>query len=327
MDIGKITRNARYASALCGRFGIEVVGVTKSACGHPSVARAMLAGGVGMLGDSRLENLARMREAGIGVPMMLLRSPALSESARCVALADVSLNVSVEVLRALDGDAARAGRTHGVILMVDLDTGREGLAPAALPGVCREVAAMRGLDLRGVGVYFARSLPVGETMAKQRELVSLAGKIEADSGIPLPVVSGGSSYAFCAATVAGRHVPGVNQLRLGMVILQGIASSKGPQLVEGFHHDTFVLRAEIIEIKQSGVRLGLLGLGRVDADPAHLFPVSPEVRVVTASADHTMVDLTDVSPAPRVGDRVSFRLGYYAMNRLMLSPYVSLVEA
>ena len=327
IDLAKITQNTRRALDLCRPFGIEVVGVTKSACGRASVARAMLARGIKALADSRLDNIARMRDAGISVPITLIRTPAPSETARCVELADSSHNASVEVLRALSADAARAGKMHGVMLMADLDTGREGFPAQELPAVCAQVAQMQALDIRGIGVYFAHHLPLDETMAKQRELVALAKRIEADCGISLPVISGGSSYAFCDVTMKGRHVPGVNQLRIGMAILHGISSSKGPAILPGFHHDAAILKVEVIEIKPRGDRrIGICAVGRLDVDPDHIFPAAPGVRVVSVTSDHTILDLTDAAPSPRVGDCVEFHLAYYGMSRLILSPYVAVTE-
>ena len=118
IDLAKIRENARKVIETCRPLGIDVVGVTKGVCGLPAVARAMVAGGVRTLADARLDNIARMRDAGIHASMLLLRSPALSEAARCVALADVSLKADRDVLRALSAQAARSGRTHRVMLSV-----------------------------------------------------------------------------------------------------------------------------------------------------------------------------------------------------------------
>ena len=67
VDLKKITENSRTTVEICRPFGIEILGVTKSAAGHPSVARAMLDGGIKTLADSRLDNIAKMRDAGIQV--------------------------------------------------------------------------------------------------------------------------------------------------------------------------------------------------------------------------------------------------------------------
>jgi len=162
IDLAKITHNARKTLAICRPFGLDVVGVTKGVCGSPAVARAIIAGGIKTLGDARLDNIARMRDAGIHEPMLLLRSPAPSEVSRC------------------------------------------------------------------------------------------------------------------------------------------------------------------IEVKKHDRLLGILSLGQLDTEPEYLFPISPGVTVVESSSDHTIVDLTESPQPPRVGDIISFYLGYFALSRLMFSPYVKI---
>ena len=360
IDLPKITDNASRTLSICRPLGIEVIGVTKGVGGRPEVARAMIAGGVTMLGDSRLENIVRMQKAGIEVPMMLLRSPALSEVADCIARVDTSLNVDLDVLRALSSEASRTGKHHSVILMVDLDTGREGLQPKDVPGMCREVSGMKGLTLQGLGAYFAYNSE-GEFQATSlRRLIALTKKIEEECGFKLPIISGGSTNVFgnfmsehkpmqcvnlstprpesrgllevhpepCSCTPpskAGlRAVERVNQLRIGTTILLGISSSIGPRRIQGFHHDTFVLKAELIELKKQDRLLGMLSLGQLDMAQEFLFPVSPGLTIVQASSDHTLVDVTDMDPKPHVGDTLAFQLGYYSLMRLMASPYVRL---
>jgi len=77
VDCERIKRNTEVIVKVCAERDIEVVGVTKACCGHPEVARAMLAGGVNMLAESRLKNVQRLREAGIGAHIMLLRLPCI----------------------------------------------------------------------------------------------------------------------------------------------------------------------------------------------------------------------------------------------------------
>jgi predicted amino acid racemase len=324
IDLPKITDNARRTLSICRPLGIEVVGVTKAVCGTPEVARAMIAGGIKVLGDSRLENIARMQKAGIEVPMVLLRSPALSEAVECIARVNTSLNVDLDVLRALSTEASRTGKRHSVILMVDLDTGREGFQPEGLPGVCREVAGMKGLTLQGLGAYFTFNSEREFQATSLRRLIALAKKIEEECGLRLPIISGGSTNIFRNFILSNKTVKGVNQLRIGTAVLLGISSSIGPRRIQGFHHDTFVLEAELIELKKGDKLLGMLSLGQLDVAQEFLFPVSPGVTIVRASSDHTLVDVTQMDPKPRVGDTFSFQLGYYSLMRLMASPYVRL---
>ncbi len=324
IDLEKITHNARKTLAICRPFGLDVVGVTKGVCGSPAVARAMIAGGIKTLGDARLDNIARMRDAGIHEPMLLLRSPAPSEVSRCIDLADISLNSDLGVLNALSQEAISMGKRHRVILMVDLDTGREGFIHDAVPGVCREVRAMDGLTLDGLGIYFSYQSEDSFHMEAQQRLVALAKEIEQERGIALSILSGGSTNVFSSLTLAGKHIAGVNQLRIGTAILLGISSSIGPRHIEGFYHDTFVLDAELIEVKKRDRLLGILSLGQLDTEPEYLFPTSPGVTVVESSRDHVIVDLTESPQPPRVGDYISFRLGYFALSRLTVSPYVKI---
>jgi predicted amino acid racemase len=284
----------------------------------------MIAGGIKMLGDSRLENIVRMQKAGIEVPMILLRSPALSEVRECIARVDMSLNVDLDVLRALSSESSRAGKHHSVILMVDLDTGREGFLPEDLPAACREVSRMKALTLRGLGAYFAYNSEREFQAASLQHLVASAQKIEEECGLSLPVISGGSTNVFANFTLENKPVKGVNQFRIGTAILLGISSSIGPRRIQGFHHDTFILKAELIELKKRDRLLGILSLGQLDTAQEFLFPVNPGVTVVRASSDHTLVDVTEMNPRPHVGDTLAFQLGYFSLMRLMASLYVRL---
>ena len=120
-----------------------------------------------------------------------------------------------------------------------------------------------------------------------------------------------------------RHVAGVNQLRIGTAILMGgINSHTGFQHAPGFHEDAFALEAELIEVKQGKRAIGILALGKQDTDPQYLYPVSREIKILDAGSDHTVVDLGSLGSTSRPGDTISFYPGYYALSRLMVSPYV-----
>jgi predicted amino acid racemase len=303
-----------------------VVGVTKGVAGMPSVARAMLDGGLETLADARLDNIARMRRAGIRGPIVLLRSPAISEAARCVELADASLNADLSVVKRLNQAVRWQRKRHGVVLMVDMNTGREGLAPDELPAAARAVARMSSLRLDGIGIYFNVALAPAQIRRRQAALVRLARTAGRESGVALRVVSGGSTNALAATVLTGDCVAGINHLRVGTAVLLGLMSSIGPKRIERFHHDAFTLAAELIEVKRRKRLLGILPFGHLDADRGFLFPALPGVRVVAVSSDHTVLDLTDTATPLRVGDWLRFHLGYYALARLALSPYVKVVE-
>jgi ornithine racemase len=321
IDPERISVNARKVVEIGRRHGIEVMGVTKGVAGDPVVAQAMLAGGIARLGDSRLENIDRMRAAGIDAPITLLRSPAPSDLSEVVRLADASLHSNVDVIEALSIEARLQRKTHGVTIMVDLHTGREGLPPDRVPAVYRGVQPLPGIRVEGLGAYFHMASAVDFQLDALRSLVDLAGKVAADTGRPVGRISGGSSVILRTIAVEGRPNPGIGELRIGTAVLLGFAASIDPVTIEGLERDTMVLRAEVIEVKPDGSGEALLALGKVETDPQFLWPITPGVRVREASSDHLMVRM---EPAPRVGDWVSFRLGYPALCRLTASPYVKI---
>jgi predicted amino acid racemase len=145
IDLDKIEENARAIVALCRQHGIEVTGVTKGVCGHPEIAKAMLRGGVTSIGESRFENIHRLRSGGVDAPCMLLRVPPLSGVDEVLASADVSLNSELPVLAGLSETAERLGRVHDVIVMVDLGDLREGVWPEDLVSFVRATLRLPGI--------------------------------------------------------------------------------------------------------------------------------------------------------------------------------------
>jgi predicted amino acid racemase len=146
IDIQKIAANARKIAAMAAVRGVQLLGVTKAVAGMPQVARAMLDGGFAGLGESRLENVRRLRRSGIIEPIMMLRIPPVSDADAVVQLTDISLNSELGTLRALSAAAVRAGRMRDVILMVELGDLREGMSPAELLE-----ASDRAMDCPGCG--------------------------------------------------------------------------------------------------------------------------------------------------------------------------------
>jgi predicted amino acid racemase len=139
IDIDKVRSNTRAIVTFCRERGVLVTGVTKVTCGMPLVARAMLEGGVVSLGESRVENIRRMRASGINAPMIMLRIPPLSQVDEIVAHADISLNSELSVIRSLSKAALRKGKIHKIILMVDLGDLREGIWRRDLMDTAAEV--------------------------------------------------------------------------------------------------------------------------------------------------------------------------------------------
>lgn len=343
VDLERVEHNTRALVDRLAPLGVGVTAVTKATLGSPEVAAALLRGGAVALGDSRVENLGRMRAAGHTGPMTLIRSPMLSQTDRVVSLADISLNTEAAVLDGLSAAACRAGVVHGVVLMVELGDLREGIAADDVVDAAVLVDQLPGLRLAGLGTNLACQNGVMPDQAKMDQLSSLAEQVEHRTGRRLDIVSGGNSanleWAFATSDV-GR----VNDLRLGEAILLGV-DPLHRRPIDGLHTDAFTLTAEVIEVATkpavpwgqiaqcafgdpprraatAPVRQAILALGRQDVDPDGLRPPSG-IEILGMSSDHLVVALGDHRVA--VGDELRFGLDYSALVRAATSPYVTTV--
>lgn len=345
VDLEKVGHNARTLVDRLAPRGISVVGVTKASLGLPALATTLVDAGVAALGDSRVENLRRLRRAGITAPTLLVRSPMMSQADRVVAVADVSCNTEADVLAALSAAAVVGRRPHGVVLMVELGDRREGILVADVEGMAAEVLRLPGLELRGVGANLACQSGVVPDDRNMGELSRLADRLDARFGVALDVVSGGNS-ANLGWALGTTNVGRVNQLRLGESILLGRDPlDRSP--IEGLHLDAFTLVAEVIESKdkpstprgstgqtafgprsvqpdRGTIRQVIVALGEQDTDPAGLTP-PPGLSVLGASSDHLVLDAGDLRPV--AGDEVRFGVDYAALLRAMTSPFVAVGEA
>ena len=126
ISLSQIRHNAQVLSELYGRQGISLMGVSKAVLGDPAIAQAMISGGVKFIADSRLENIQRMKTAGISAQFVLLRT-ALSQAESVIENVDISLNTELETIKALDRYASIHNKIHQIIVMVELGDLREGV--------------------------------------------------------------------------------------------------------------------------------------------------------------------------------------------------------
>ncbi len=341
VDCERIKRNTAAIVELCTPQNIEVVGVTKACCGHPEVARAILAGGASMLAESRLRNVRRLRQAGIDTDIMLLRLPALSQVDEVVRLTQVSLNSQVETVQALSRAAQAQGVTHRVILMVETGDRREGIMPDKALSVARDIVALPNIELAGLGANVTCIAGVLPTQENTQLLIDVAEAIEAALGIQLPVLSAGNSASL--ALVLRQEMPArANQLRIGGAILIGEVDSTGDWPAALPHQDAFKVVAEVIEVETKPSvpegpiapnafgeipqwadlgprRRAILAVGRQDVQIESLEPRRPGLTIIGASSDHLVVDVTEADPPVHLGDELEFRPLYGAVATAMTS--------
>jgi predicted amino acid racemase len=341
VDCERIRRNTEATVKLCAPHGIEVVGATKACCGHPEVARAMLAGGATMLAESRLRNVRRLRQAGIQADIMMLRLPALSQVDEVVHLTQVSLNSQIETATALSQAAQRQGIIHRVILMLETGDRREGVMPDRALEVARVMAHLPHIELIGIGANTTCIAGVLPTRQNTQLLVDVAATIESALGLRFQTISAGNSASL--ALLLRHEMPArATQLRIGGAILVGEVDSTGDWPHALPHQDAFTVIAEVIEleVKPSAPEgpiapnafgdtpqwpdLGprqraILALGRQDVQIESLSPNRPGVAILGASSDHLVLDVTEAEPPVRLGEEMAFRPLYGSVATAMAS--------
>lgn len=174
-------------------------------------------------------------------------------------------------------------------------------------------------------------------------LTRIASKIEDKFNIKLKMVSGGNSSSIYLVG-KGELPEGVNNLRLGESFLLGNDTAYETRLA-GTTADALVLEAQIVELKEKPslpigevgvdafgqkpvyedrgiIKRAIIAVGKQDTDLDSMTPVDEKIDILGGSSDHIILDVTKSDKEYKVGDVVSFTLGYGGMLKTATSPYV-----
>jgi len=343
IDLDKIEHNARTIVELCRGHGISVVGVTKCTGGNPEIAKAMRRGGVIAIGESQLQNVHRLKSAGVDGPFMLLRLPAPSEAAEVIESVDISLNSELSALVALSHAAQSRGRRHDVIVMVDLGDLREGLWPREVAKFVEQALRLPGIRVAGLGTNLACFGGVMPSEDNMRRLSEMADEVERNFDLQLQWISGANSSGL-HLIAAGRMPARINQARIGEAILLGRETTHRQPWSDTFQ-DVFSLHAEILELKRKPstpvgersenafghlaafedrgeIERALVNIGREEIAIEGLTPHDGRLKILGASSSYLIVDTSAAAGTFQVGDEMSFALNYGALLTAMTSEYV-----
>ena len=340
IDLEKIAHNAKTLKKLYGSKGISITGVTKVVCGDPKIADVLVKSGISILADSRIDNIRKMRKAGIQAQFLLQRTPIPSQTELVVRYTDVSLNTELSVIKGLSRSAVKQGITHKIILMVELGDLREGLLPSDLENTVKEIIVLKGIEFVGVGTNLACFGGIEPDEEKMEYLSTIVKNIEENFGLTLEFVSGGNSanYNWFIST---KDIGKINNLRLGESIFLGCETLYRKHIPNLFT-DAFTLITEVIESKikpsvpygnihqdafgntpkfqdRGQIKRAILGVGLQDVLVSGLTPML-DIDILGASSDHIIVDAKQIEL--NVGNGVSFNLNYGALLSSMTSPYV-----
>lgn len=341
INLPKLKHNVSTLKDICHANNLQMWSVTKCFCAMPPIAEAIAEAGADMLADARILNLKKLKD--LKIKKVLLRIPMHDEVEEVVEYADYSLNSELSTLKLLSEAALKKSKVHNVVIMIDLGDLREGVWPEDLESFLAEAIKLEGISIRGFGVNltcYGGVIPDEENLGR---LVSISKEMSEKFNLNIEILSGGNSSSFYLLT-EGRLANGINNLRLGELILLGRETAYG-NLVEGLNTDVFKLRAQIVELKEKpSVPVGTIGMdafgnkptfedrgiikraiiavGRQDIDPYNMHPLDEKIDILGSSSDHTILDVTNSDWDYRVGDIVEFSMDYGCLLKAMTSEYV-----
>tara|TARA_B100001093_G_scaffold392049_1_gene378540 strand:- start:173 stop:1213 length:1041 start_codon:yes stop_codon:yes gene_type:complete len=334
IDLNKIRLNSEYLVKKLKPNGIRVVGVTKAVCGHPEIASAIIAGGVNGLADARIENVVRMRRAGINSEITMIRTPMASQIELILDNCNASFNTEISIIEKLANAAQKKYKTHNIILMVEMGDLREGILPKDLERIVKKVANIPGIALKGIGANFACLNKVPPDKNTMLFFSNLVNNIKSKCRQELKIISAGNSASLPWA-LSDSNSKKISELRLGEAILLGIDPISGDP-IEGLYTDSFTLKAEVIELSEKSTSKNvfnyqsiatslykkkrvILAIGKQDTDVNGL-TYSRNTSFLGATSDHLVLKTSD--PALQVGSELKIKLNYSALVRVMNNPTI-----
>ncbi len=339
ISLSHIRDNTRMLCEFYGQKGISLMGVSKAVLGEPAIAEAMIQGGVRFIADSRLENIQKMKNAGVSTQFVLLRT-ALSQAEAVVTTVDISLNTEIETLHKLSYYAHLHCKHHKVILMVEMGDLREGILPGNLAQFVKQTLALPNLTIVGIGCNLACYGGIKPDQKNMDALSKLVTVIEKEFHLDLDIISGGNSANY-EWSHSSKTIGRINNLRIGESILLG-CETLHRQRILGLHNNAFQLVAEVIESKlkpslpygescqdsfgnvpsyeDRGIRPRvIIALGRQDVLATGL-KSNNNLEILGSSSDHMILD--GENHRLQVGDEVNFTLDYGGLLAAMTSPFI-----
>lgn len=345
IDTEKLNQNLETLAARIHGAACSLMIVTKGFCADPHIVALLLgSSAVDYLADSRIQNIQTY--AGRGKETVLLRLPQVCEIPEVVRWADISFNSEMETIRLLNEEALKQHKIHRIVLMIDLGDLREGIffkEEATIFDTLEAIQALSNIRLAGIGTNltcYGAIIPKKDNLSV---LSALAERIESQYHLKLAIVSGGNSSSYYLIE-KGELPKGINNLRLGeSFVLGGETAFQSP--IKGASTDAVILEAQIVELKikpsmpigeigmdafgkrpvyeDRGLRKrAILAIGRQDIDSEGITALNPRIRVLGASSDHLLLDVTESEIPYQVGDIIPFTMNYSAFLRAFTSPYI-----
>ncbi len=342
----KLKENYRYLEERFEKRKIHWGVVTKLLCGNELYLREVLNLGPTEVHDSRISNLKMLKTLNPSIQTVYIKPPAKRNIENVVTYADVSFNTEFYTIQLLSKEAVKQGKTHKIIIMIELGDLREGVMGEAFVDFYRKVFELPGIIVAGIGSNLNCLHGVMPSEDKFIQLSLYKELVKAYFEVEIPWITGGTSVVL-PMMFKNMLPPTVNHFRIGETLFFG-ANLEMNDIFAGMHDDVLKLRAEIIELTEkpmvpigelaenpSGELLtvdptlygktslrGIIDVGLLDISPEFLIPYDEHIKVIGASSDMLVLDFANTQNDYKVGDLVDFKLKYMGALGVMNSNYI-----
>lgn len=351
INLQSILHNIKKITSLCHNNNISVAGVIKGCNGIPSVVKQFIQGRCDFLASSRIRHLKELKNNNFNCQTMLIRTPMLSEIDDVINYADISLNSEKQIIDKIEKECIKFNTYHKVILMFDLGDLREGyIDEQSFIDLALYIEnKLSKVQLYGIGTNLGCYGSILPTTQNLNKLANLATIIESKIGRDLDMVSGGATSSLLL--LLQNTIPKkINNLRIGEAFLTGRDLYDHYNcFVDFIKKDAFILKAEIIEIKEKpsypigtisvdsfgnrptypniGVhKRALLAVGKQDFGcHEKLLPLDDDIQIIGSSSDHLIINLQNSKNDYKIGDIIEFSAFYQAVLYLTNSLSVNKV--
>lgn len=346
MDRNKLVHNYQFLDALFTKNQIEWGIVSKVLCGNVVFLRELIDLGTNEIHDSRISNLKAIKKIKPEVQTVYIKPPAKRAIKSLVKYADVSFNTQLETIQLISDEAAKQGKVHKVIIMIEMGDLREGVMGEDLMDFYSSVFKLPNIEIIGIGTNLNCLNGVMPSHDKLVQLSLYKQLINAKFNRHIKWATGGSSVTI--PLLLKKVIPkGNNHFRVGETLFLGNNLVTG-ETIRGMKNDVFKLYGEIIELMEKPrVPMGEMGmnvageqvtydekdfgktayraildLGLLDIDPKNITPEDKAISIIGASSDMIVLDLGNHRKRYQVGGLVPFRLNYMGLLSILNSAYI-----
>jgi len=346
LNKNNLIQNYMVLDEIFRNSGISWAIVSKLLCGNKSFLKVITDLGIKEICDSRVSNLKHIKELNPDIQTVYIKPPAKRSIASIVKYADASFNTEVQTIKWLSEEAIKQGKTHKIIIMIELGDLREGVMGEELIDFYEAVFHLPNIRVTAIGTNLNCLHGVMPSEDKLIQLCLYKQLIEAKFKREIPWITGGTSVVIPLLFI--NQVPkGINHFRVGETLFFG-KNIIDESIYPGMNDNILRLYAEIIEMHEkpivpSGVLevnpagemyvineedigkttiRAIIDIGLLDITPDFLIPEDTKIKIIGASSDMLVIDMGSQSSKYKIGDLISFKMKYMGALGVLNSKYI-----